>query len=175
MRDVLAETGVDPAKVCIEITESALADDLDLSVARLAGLRTLGVKIAVDDFGTGYSSLAAVHRFPIDVMKIDRTFIEGLDRFENTAKLIGGLVLLARVLELTVIAEGIEHDRAATTLRDLDVTLGQGFHFSKPITRAEADDLVATSRIADALARPIVAGERDERDLSIRLDDPTFA
>ena len=149
VRDVLVETGVNPQQVCVEITESVLVNDFDLSVARLAGLRTLGVRIAVDDFGTGYSSLAAVHRFPIDVVKIDREFIAGLDKYENTAKLIGGLVVLARALDLTVVAEGIETESAAQTLSDLQVELGQGFLFEVPLTSEDADTFAASARVVD--------------------------
>jgi len=149
VRDVLVETGVDPRQVCVEITESVLVNDFDLSVARLAGLRTLGVRIAVDDFGTGYSSLAAVHRFPIDVVKIDREFIAGLDKYENTAKLIGGLVLLARALDLTVVAEGIETESAAQTLSDLHVGLGQGFLFEVPLGSEDAHKFAASARMVD--------------------------
>lgn len=151
-RDVLAETGVDPKRVCIEVTESMLVEDFDLSVAQLAGLRTLGVQIAVDDFGTGYSSLAAIHRFPIDIMKIDREFIAGLDRYENTAKLIGGLVLLARVLNLTVVAEGIETESAAQVLTDLHVEFGQGYLFDRPLSSEDAIQFVATAKIVDTAA-----------------------
>lgn len=149
IRDQLAGSGIDPQRVCIEVTESSLVNDLDLSIARLAGLRSLGVRIAVDDFGTGYSSLSAVHRFPIDVVKIDRSFVSSLHRHADTATLLGGLVLLARSLGLISVAEGIETDDELSTLTALDFELGQGYRFDPPLTEAEVGEFLKTSVTID--------------------------
>ncbi|TVR37738.1 MAG: EAL domain-containing protein [Nitriliruptor sp.] len=108
LRDTLESTGADPSQICLELTESLLIDDFEVSVARLARLKTLGLRLAIDDFGTGYSSLAALDRFPIDVLKIDRTFLDRVTSSADASNLLGGIALLARSLEVTAIAEGVE-------------------------------------------------------------------
>lgn len=142
IRDVLADVGLDPSLVCLEVTESSLVSDLEVSVARLAGLRTLGVKIAVDDFGTGYSSLSSVHRFPMDVLKVDRSFLTAIERDATTEALLGGLVLFARSLHLTTVAEGVETAEQAALVRDLGYDLVQGYHYGRPLLAHEVDQML---------------------------------
>jgi diguanylate cyclase len=143
VRDVLDDTGVSPSSICLEITESAIVDDLDLSVATIAALKTLGVRIAVDDFGTGYSSLAAVHRFPIDVLKIDRTFVRALDQDPAVEQVLGGLVMFAQSLDLDTVVEGIERPEQAELVRELGFLRAQGYHFARPMRVDDATALVA--------------------------------
>ena len=146
VRDTLRSTRVDPAYVCIELTESVLVDDLDVSVARLAGLKTLGVRLAVDDFGTGYSSLSSVHRFPIDVLKLDRSFLRAVGRDPDTQSLLGGLVLFARSLELTTVAEGVETAAQRDAVAELGYDLAQGFLYARPLEVEEVDRLLTDPR-----------------------------
>jgi len=142
VRDTLATSQVDPSGVCIELTESVLIDDVDISAAQLAGLKTLGVQLAVDDFGTGYSSLSAVHRFPVDILKIDRSFVTALDRDRDTKSLLGGLQLFARSLALTTVIEGIETAEQRDTLIELGFSHAQGFLFARPLAVDDIDELL---------------------------------
>jgi diguanylate cyclase (GGDEF)-like protein/PAS domain S-box-containing protein len=133
VRDVLHRTGVSPESLALEITESLLPEDGAAVIERLAQLRELGVHIAVDDFGTGYSALSRLHHYPIDIVKIDRSFITGIERDRNKAQLVQGIVSLAESLSLMVVAEGLEHPAQAEQLRAMRAHYGQGFLFSRPV------------------------------------------
>ena len=133
VRDVLASTGVPPSSLALEITESLLPEDGAAVIEQLAELAALGVHIAVDDFGTGYSALSRLHHFPIDTVKIDRSFITGIERDANKAQLVQGIVSLAESLNLVVVAEGIEHPAQAEALRAMRAHYGQGYLFSRPV------------------------------------------
>lgn len=121
----------------LEITESALVEDMDEAAATLAGLRALGVRVQIDDFGTGHSSLAFLHRFPVDVLKIDRAFIARLGEDAVSASVVKTVVLLTQALGAGVVAEGIETDLQRRHLLHLGCPLGQGYLFSKPLPPAE--------------------------------------
>jgi diguanylate cyclase (GGDEF)-like protein/PAS domain S-box-containing protein len=130
--DALADSGLEPGLLTLEITESMLIDDPDIAVVKLTELRSLGVRIAMDDFGTGYSSLSYLSRFPVDVIKMDRSFL----RPESTPEAVdlsSAVVALGSSLALEVVAEGIELDEQLKRLRDLGCELGQGFHFAHPM------------------------------------------
>ena len=161
-RDHLSDSAVDPSLLCIEVTESALVADLDLSVARLAGLKTLGLQLAVDDFGTGYSSLSSVHRFPIDVLKIDRSFLASLARDPGTETLLGGLVLFARSLELTTIVEGVETRQQAALVTELGYELAQGYLYSQPLRTTQIEAMLSQPVSDDASQHP-AAQPREQR------------
>ena len=134
----LAESGIAPASLVLEITETALVTDSDVVAARLAGLRRLGVRIALDDFGTGYSSLSYLRQFPVDVLKIDRSFVELLDGPADDAAIVHGLVQLGHTLELEVVAEGVETAEQAAILRREGCDLAQGYLLSAPLEADEA-------------------------------------
>ena len=152
VRDILRRTGVDPGQICLEVTESMLVEDVDVSAARLAGLKTLGVVLAVDDFGTGYSSLSAIHRFPVDVLKVDRAFLAALNRDPHADTLVGALVLLSRSLGVTLIAEGVEDRAQRDTLVEFGYDLVQGFYYAYPLMPAEIDPLVTAAAPFEAVA-----------------------
>jgi diguanylate cyclase (GGDEF)-like protein/PAS domain S-box-containing protein len=133
VRDVLASTGVAASSLALEITESLLPEDGAAVTEQLAQLAALGVHIAVDDFGTGYSALSRLHHFPIDTVKIDRSFIAGLERDSGKVQLVQGIVSLAESLNLVVVAEGIEHPAQAEQLRAMRAHYGQGYLFSPPV------------------------------------------
>jgi EAL domain-containing protein (putative c-di-GMP-specific phosphodiesterase class I) len=134
---VLARTGVDPTSIVLEITESVLMEDTDLTIDRLQALKQLGVSLAIDDFGTGYSSLAYLRRFPIDILKIDRSFVSAASRgAPGGLALVRTMVELASSLHLETIAEGIETEAEASHLFATGCSTGQGFLFS-PAVRAE--------------------------------------
>ncbi len=130
--EVLQDTGMNPRCLVIEITESILMDDAESHVATLCELKGLGVQIAIDDFGTGYSSLGYLHRFPVDILKIDRTFVDGLVRESEDAAIVRAVISLAGALRLKVFAEGVQTREQVERLRSLGCELGQGYFFSRP-------------------------------------------
>jgi diguanylate cyclase (GGDEF)-like protein/PAS domain S-box-containing protein len=125
-------TGLDPATLKLEITESALMRDVDAAIATSRALKALGVQLAIDDFGTGYSSLGHLKRFPFDTLKIDRSFIDGLGHDEQDTAIVRSVITLAKMLNLSVTAEGIETILQEAQLRTLGCERGQGFLFSRP-------------------------------------------
>jgi EAL domain-containing protein (putative c-di-GMP-specific phosphodiesterase class I) len=132
VRRVLLETGLDPALLKLEITESTVMRDPELAIATLWALKGLGVHLVVDDFGTGYSSLAYLKRFPVDTLKIDRAFVDGLAYLPEDRAIVAAIVAFAHTLGLTTVAEGIETDEQADSLRELGCRLGQGYLFGRP-------------------------------------------
>ncbi len=143
----LEHSGVDPTSLVLEITESMLMRDTDATVSTLRALKDLGVRLAIDDFGTGYSSLAYLRQFPVDILKIDRSFVDGMT---GDASLAEAVVQMGRALQLQTIAEGIETTDQWTALRSLGCEYGQGYLFAKPVEPAEVDALLA--RPGEALA-----------------------
>jgi len=129
----LEETGIDPACVMLEITESVMMRDTELTIARLGALKALGVSLAVDDFGTGYSSLSYLQQFPIDVLKIDRSFVSGSGQGVTNSALARAVVSLGGALGVPTVAEGVEEAGQAVQLRALGCEQGQGYYFSRPV------------------------------------------
>ena len=139
---ILESTGVRRDAVKFEITESVLMEDAAGASAVLDALKAQGLRLALDDFGTGYSSLSYLHRFPIDVLKIDQTFVARLGTGAKHDEIVRAIVLLARSLGLEVIAEGVETSQQRERLRELDCGKGQGYLFSRPITVAAAETML---------------------------------
>jgi EAL domain-containing protein (putative c-di-GMP-specific phosphodiesterase class I) len=124
---------MDPAALCLEITENVLMGDADFYLEALLGLRFLGVSLAVDDFGTGYSSLGYLKRFPIDVLKVDKAFVDDLGGQDPRALAIPrAVVTMARDLGMTTVAEGVETVEQAQVLAALGCNQAQGYYFSRP-------------------------------------------
>ena len=132
VRSALASTGFDPAHLCLEVTESVLIEDPEASTDTLAQLKALGVQIAVDDFGTGYSSLEHLRRFPIDSVKIDRSFVRGLPDSSEDVAIVGAVIELGHALNLSVVAEGVETSDQLGNLQKAGCDTAQGFLFSRP-------------------------------------------
>jgi diguanylate cyclase (GGDEF)-like protein/PAS domain S-box-containing protein len=130
----LASTGFDPARLTLELTESVLMQDVEVTAATLAELKALGVRLAIDDFGTGYSSLSYLRRFPIDELKIDRSFVATVSIGPDQSALVRSILKLGDTLHLETVAEGIEEADQLAELRGLGANLGQGFFFAKPLT-----------------------------------------
>jgi len=126
----LAESGLEPSALVLEITETVMMSDFEVAVARLKELKTLGVRIAMDDFGTGYSSLSYLSRLPVDILKMDRSFLAG----DGETPLAAAIIAIGDRLGLEVVAEGIERDDQIDSLRNLGCPLGQGFRFARPMT-----------------------------------------
>jgi EAL domain-containing protein (putative c-di-GMP-specific phosphodiesterase class I) len=142
VRAVLAETELDPAQLVLEITESLLLVDLPATVTILSDLRALGVRLAVDDFGTGYSSLSYLENLPVDILKIDKSFVdrigEGSDDLPGDAPqpsvMVSAISQLGHALHLELVAEGIEQQEQVATLLGLACQYGQGYYFARPLT-----------------------------------------
>ncbi len=135
VRAALQDTGIEPASLTLELTESVMVQDMELSLLRLKALRALGVKLAIDDFGTGYSSLNYIRRLPVDILKIDRSFLA--DPNPEVAELTAAIVQLARIFKLKAVAEGIENSVQLERLRRIKCDFGQGFHFARPLPAQE--------------------------------------
>jgi diguanylate cyclase (GGDEF)-like protein len=133
---------VDPRRVLLEITESALIEDPERGIKALHELKKIGASLALDDFGTGYSSLSYLKDLPIDVLKIDRTFINNIASSQKDALLTGATVALGHQLGLKIVAEGIERPEQLEKLIELQCEYGQGFLFSPPMSREDLDDFV---------------------------------
>jgi diguanylate cyclase (GGDEF)-like protein/PAS domain S-box-containing protein len=150
--EVLAETGMPAGQLCLEMTESVLMTDTEENLAQLVRLKALGVSLAIDDFGTGYSSLAYLRRFPVDTLKIDRSFVERLGEQADDAALANTIVQLGQSLGMSTVAEGIEEYGQLVALREMGCTFAQGFYFSRPVPAAEAGRLLLESGSAVAVA-----------------------
>jgi diguanylate cyclase (GGDEF)-like protein len=133
VRGALTASGLDPTTLTLEITETTLMRDAEATAKRLRSLKQLGVRIAIDDFGTGYSSLAYLRQFPVDALKIDRSFISGIAGSKGSAALIHTLVQLGKTLDIETLAEGIEEQSQLETLQREHCDHGQGFLFSRPL------------------------------------------
>jgi EAL domain-containing protein (putative c-di-GMP-specific phosphodiesterase class I) len=134
--DVLAalrDTSLEPRLLVLELTESVIMHDAEAAMACLNQLRELGVRLAIDDFGTGYSSLSQLQKFPVDVLKIDRSFTSGLLYDANSSALAKTIIALGNMLTLRTVAEGVETSQQHERLRELGCGLGQGFLFSHPV------------------------------------------
>jgi diguanylate cyclase (GGDEF)-like protein/PAS domain S-box-containing protein len=138
---VLAETGMPADRLCLEMTESVLMTDTEANLEQLVRLKALGLTLAIDDFGTGYSSLAYLRRFPVDTLKIDRSFVERLGVLDDDTALTDTIVRLGRSLGMATVAEGIEEFGQLAALREMGCGYAQGYYFSRPVPAAEAGRL----------------------------------
>jgi diguanylate cyclase (GGDEF)-like protein/PAS domain S-box-containing protein len=143
----LTRSGLAASSLVLEITESALVGDIDIAARRLGEVRDLGVRIAIDDFGTGYSSLTYLRRFPVDILKIDRSFVSGIQDGE-VPPMVRGLLDLGRTLDLVTVAEGVELDAQAELLHDQRCSHAQGFLFAHPLEPEEVELLLLRSTAA---------------------------
>ncbi|MDQ1709108.1 MAG: hypothetical protein QOG49_493 [Frankiaceae bacterium] len=157
VEDALARSGIAPSELCLEITESVLLDATTDSTSRLIGVKGLGVRLALDDFGTGYSSLTYLRRFPVDVVKIDRTFVSGLGTDAADDAIVDSVVGLAQSLGLAAVAEGVETREQAEALQAMGCRFAQGYLYAKPLP---ADQLLAVLRGSTRL------GSHGERTMS---------
>ncbi|WP_432824833.1 putative bifunctional diguanylate cyclase/phosphodiesterase [Dactylosporangium sp. CA-092794] len=144
---ILAETGVDPRQIVLEITESLLMQDTESTITTLGRLKALGVRLAIDDFGTGYSSLSYLKRFPVDILKIDRSFVDGITTQQGDATLAEAVVQLGRALQLQTVAEGIETAEQWSALQDLGCEFGQGYLFARPGAAEAISSILAGARL----------------------------
>jgi len=134
VQEVLKVSGLDPRHLIIEITETVAMAGAETTLEILAKLKSLGVLLAIDDFGTGFSSLAYLKRFPVDILKIDKSFVDGVANNHHDTKIVEAIIALGHALDLRVIAEGVEQPEQLAQLRSLGSELGQGYFFGRPLS-----------------------------------------
>jgi EAL domain-containing protein (putative c-di-GMP-specific phosphodiesterase class I) len=139
VKAALAASGLHPGSLVLEMTESVVMQDTEATFAKLNLLKSLGVRIAIDDFGTGYSSLSYLHRFPLDILKIDRSFVTRLGEERDGTELARAIIMLGETLGLEVVAEGIELEHQLQGLVDIGCVAGQGYYWSKPARLYESE------------------------------------
>ena len=148
IREVLEESGLQASCLELEITESLVMDDVELAIATMRELEAMGVRLAIDDFGTGYSSLAYLKRFPVDVLKIDQSFVRDIETDAGSAAMVAAIVSLAHDLGMRVIAEGVETVAQREFLRERGCDESQGYLFSRPLPAAEFEKMLEGARLA---------------------------
>jgi EAL domain-containing protein (putative c-di-GMP-specific phosphodiesterase class I) len=148
---ILHRTGLDPRCLKLEITESVVMQDAQAADFTLRALKALGIHLAIDDFGTGYSSLSYLKSLPVDTLKIDRSFVDGLGHESQDTAIVHSIIALASTLKLSVTAEGIETPAQRSQLRQLGCGRGQGYLFARPMPAADLTDLVAGRTLSRAL------------------------
>ncbi|HJU72116.1 MAG TPA: EAL domain-containing protein [Gemmatimonadaceae bacterium] len=153
--EALERAALPPHCLILEITETAVMRESAVTLLRLNHLKALGVRLAIDDFGTGYSSLAYLRRFPVDVIKIDKAFVDGIVKGASDTALVQAIITLSQALQLSTVAEGIELAKQAAVLRELGCELGQGFLFSRPLSAADAQRLLREAGIATLNLRSV--------------------
>jgi len=151
IEEVLHESQINPWHLKLEITETVVMENPELAAVTLAKLRSLGVRLSIDDFGTGYSSLSYLNRFPVDTLKIDRSFVTSMNAADENLQIVKTIVTLAGNLGMQVVAEGVETEEQLEQLRSLKCQYGQGFFFSKPLEVTDADLFVLNSVRAESL------------------------
>jgi EAL domain-containing protein (putative c-di-GMP-specific phosphodiesterase class I) len=144
LRSALTAAGLEPSALVIEITETAIMRDAEMTARQLEIVKALGISIAIDDFGTGYSSLAYLRQFPVDILKIDRSFIAPISDSAESKALLHTLVQLGKQLGLKTLAEGIEPHEQFCHLQDEECDSGQGFMFARPLDAADVDNFLST-------------------------------
>lgn len=150
VNQILLATGLDARNLKLEITETVLMDNVESAAARLKQLQNLGIEICIDDFGTGYSSLSYLQRFPVDILKIDRSFISQLTTESKSACFAQAIIQLANCLDMDVVAEGIETAEQFWQMKALQCEYGQGFFWSRPLDVLAAADLLRTKSLGPA-------------------------
>ena len=148
MVTALERSDLDPSLVILEITETTIMRDTETSIECLRTLKDIGVRISIDDFGTGYSSLAYLRQFPVDQLKIDKSFVDALGVDQGGTEIVAAVVKLAHALGLQVIAEGVETERQLDVLRRLDCDLAQGYYFHRPQSPEYIEILLREARDA---------------------------
>jgi EAL domain-containing protein (putative c-di-GMP-specific phosphodiesterase class I) len=144
---VLAESGLDPHCLTLEITETVLIQDVETTISAFRSLKALGIRLAIDDFGTGYSSLSYLRQFPIDILKIDRSFVASLDGSADSNALVRSIINLSSTLRLDTVAEGIETAEQRQALRGLGAQHGQGYLFARALDPARMGEVLAGATV----------------------------
>jgi EAL domain-containing protein (putative c-di-GMP-specific phosphodiesterase class I) len=140
--EVLRVTGIDPTQLCLEVTEGVAMEDVEQTTAILTSLHSLGIRLAIDDFGTGHSSLGYLPQFPIDVIKIDQSFVRGIERDPVKSAIVSAVVSLSQAIGLTTVVEGVETEPELEQIEKLGCHVAQGFLFARPLPAGAFEDLL---------------------------------
>lgn len=167
IKTVISETGINPSSLKLELTESAVMENAETAILMLKQIKETGVRISIDDFGTGYSSLSYLHRFPIDLLKVDRSFVSAMEENTENGEIVRTVIALAKALGLKVVAEGIESIHQFHQLRILGCEFGQGYLFSKPLPVGDIERLLEdNSRWQSILPTPDIPMLPQNREIS---------
>jgi EAL domain-containing protein (putative c-di-GMP-specific phosphodiesterase class I) len=140
--DIVERTGADPARLKLELTESLMVDDIEVTIAKMTALRKKGIRFSLDDFGTGYSSLSYLKRLPLDQLKIDQSFVRDVLTDPNDAAIVRMVIVLGQTLGLSVIAEGVETRLEQEFLAEQGCSLYQGYLFGRPMPAAQFEEMM---------------------------------
>ena len=155
VQETLNASGLPAESLVLELTESVMMTDMNVSIVRLEELKSLGLRLAIDDFGTGFSSLDYVRRLPVDILKVDRSFVADLADGEQSRLVTESIIALADSLGLVTVAEGVENAEQLTRLRGLGSEFGQGFYLGKPVPRDAIERLLGQARLSEHDERPV--------------------
>ena len=164
--EIIDKTGVDPGQLCLEITETLAMSDVDWVTNVLLGLKRLGVRVAIDDFGTGYSSLGYLKRFPVDVVKIDRSFVDGMQTSAVDSAIVAAVIGLAAAVGMTTVAEGVENSGQLERLKSLGCHTVQGFYLAKPMRASSMEALLWAQTEESVRLLSVARGRLDEEAMS---------
>ena len=142
IREILEKSDLPPKNLEIEITESIMIDSIDKALEVIGEIKEIGIKIAIDDFGTGYSSLSYLNKFPADLLKVDKSFIDEMNSSESSRQYVATIISIGHIMNLDVISEGVEEPEQLETLREIGCDFIQGFIWGKPLPPEEAEKLV---------------------------------
>ncbi|MGI8668391.1 MAG: putative bifunctional diguanylate cyclase/phosphodiesterase [Aridibacter sp.] len=175
VKNILTEENIEPYRLKLEITESAIMDNAESAISILNQLKRVGVQLSIDDFGTGYSSLSYLHRFPINTLKIDRSFVSAMENGSENGEIVRTVIALAKALNLTIIAEGIETIHQLHQLRILGCEYGQGFLFSRPIPVDQIETLLDDKEcwkniISNHQSIPVMRRRQTDKVVQLRKD-----
>jgi diguanylate cyclase (GGDEF)-like protein len=149
IRKVIRDEQIEPSCIRIEITESIVMENASAAIETLKQLKSIGVQLSIDDFGTGYSSLSYLHRFPFDILKIDRSFVSRMNTDKDSLSIVETIVTLAKKLGKSIVAEGVETEDHKTTLAELLCDYGQGYLFSKPLNSGAAEEFLRNNKTSE--------------------------
>ncbi|MGQ0520967.1 MAG: EAL domain-containing protein [Actinomycetota bacterium] len=152
VRTAIAESGIDPGGLCLEVTESTVMEDVEIAISILGQLKSLGLTVSIDDFGTGYSSLEYLRRLPLDEVKIDRSFVGGLSTDPEDTAIVAAVISLAHALDREVVAEGVETVEQLERLRALGCEVAQGFLLARPMAAGDVTDLLRRDAAGERVA-----------------------
>lgn len=172
--EIVASAGIDPSTVCLEVTEGTVMQEPESAITTLRQLKSLGLQISIDDFGTGLSSLAYLRRFPLDELKIDKSFVDGLGHDPEDTAIVAAVMGMAHALDLRVVAEGVETRDQAARLRTLGCDQAQGYFYARPGSAADIDDLLlaeAAVKAARQQGRGIRGTEGSRLERALVVDD----
>lgn len=169
IQDVLDQTGIAPSSLKLELTESAVMENAEIAILMLKQIKETGVQISIDDFGTGYSSLSYLHKFPIDLLKVDRSFVSAMEDNTENGEIVRTVIALAKALGLKVVAEGIESIHQYHQLRVLGCEYGQGYLFSKPLKVADIERLLEDNNRWQSILPPTAVIHQNPNISHLRL------